>query len=160
MRSLQRLVLTSIGLLAVAACAPPVADTAADQAAFRDGTKAWVDAYNAGDADRIVALYTTDAVLMPPDVPLATGHEAIHQFLVANIASSKASGVTLVLGEESAGVSGDVGWHSGTYKVNGADGASMGTGKYLESWHKADGKWLIVRDIWNDDAPAAAPAKK
>src|SRR5258706_147823 len=111
MRSLQTLVLTTIGLLAMGACTPPVADTAADVAAFRDGTKTWIDAYYAGDADRIVALYTADAVLMPPDVPLATGHEAIHQFLVANIASSKASGVTLVLGEESGGVSGDLGWH-------------------------------------------------
>ena len=160
MRSLQTLVLTTIGLLAMGACTPPVADTAADVAAFRDGTKTWIDAYNAGDADRIVALYTADAVLMPPDVPLATGHEAIHQFLVANIASSKASGVTVVLGDESTDVSGDVGWHSGTYKVNGADGAALGTGKYLESWHKADGKWLIVRDIWNNDAPAAAPPRK
>lgn len=158
MRSLQRLILTTVGLLAVAACAPPVADTAADEAAFRDGTKAWVDAYNAGDADKIVALYTEDALVMPPDAPIAAGHEAIRQYLVANIASSMASGVTAVLGEESAGVSGDIGWHSGTYKVNGTDGATVGTGKYLESWHKANGKWLMVRDIWNNDAPAAPAA--
>jgi uncharacterized protein (TIGR02246 family) len=147
-------------LVVVAACTPPVADTAADAAALRDGTKAWVDAYNAGDADKIVALYTEDAVVMPPDAPLAAGHEAIRQCVTASIASSKASGVTIVLGEESAGVSADMGWHSGTYKVNGKDGGAVGTGKYLESWRKADGKWLIVRDIWNNDAPAAPPPKK
>lgn len=160
MSSIPRTVLTTIGLLAIAACTPPVADTSADAAVLRDGTKAWVDAYNAGDADSIVAMYAEDAVLMPPDAPLAKGHEAIRSFLAADIASFKANGVTLVLGEESTGVSGNTGWHSGTFKVNGAGGATVGTGKYLEIWRKTDGKWLMVHDIWNGDAPAVAPPTK
>jgi hypothetical protein len=26
-------------------------------------------------------------------------------------------------------------------------------GKYLAEWHKIDGEWLMVSDIWNNDAP-------
>jgi ketosteroid isomerase-like protein len=160
MRSLQNLALATIGLLAVAACAPPAGDAAADVATMSNGTKAWVDAYNAGDAGKIVALYADDAVLMPPDAPVASSHEAMRSFISANIADSKASGVTFVLGAESTGVSGNLGWHSGTFKGIGAGGATVGTGKYLEIWRKKDGKWLIVQDIWNNDAPAAAPPTK
>ena len=72
----------------------------------------------------------------------------------------EASGVTVMLGEESTGVTGSLGWHSGTFKINGSGGATVGTGKYLELWRKKDGKWLIVQDIWNNDAPAAAPPTK
>jgi len=41
-------------------------------------------------------------------------------------------------------------------------GTSVATGKYLEVWHQQkdnQGKsnWLILRDTWNTDAPAAAP---
>jgi hypothetical protein len=37
-------------------------------------------------------------------------------------------------------------------------GATVETGKWLETLHKADGKWLISHDIWNADAKAAAAA--
>jgi ketosteroid isomerase-like protein len=160
MTTRHRIGLVALGFFAVTACTPPAADTSADQAVMRDGTKAWVDAYNAGDADKIVALYAEAGVVMPPDAPAVAGHDALRRYLVADIASSKAAGLSFMLGEESAGVSGDLGWHSGTYKVNGAGGATVGTGKYLEVWRKAEGKWLIIRDVWNNDAPAAvAPTK-
>lgn len=160
MTLLNRAVLLTIGLLAVTACTPPSADTSADEAVMRAGTQAWADAYNAGDADKIVALYAEDGVVMPPDLALMVGHDALRNYLVADIADSKAGGVSLMLGEESTGVSGNLGWHSGSFKVNGAGGATISTGKYVEDWRKAEGKWLMIRDIWNNDAPAAAAPTK
>ena len=160
MTTSRRVALVAIGLLAVTACTPPAADTSRDEAVMRNGTKAWVDAYNAGEADKIVALYANDGVVMPPDMPAIAGHEALRTYLVADIASSRAAGLSFVLGEESSGVSGSLGWHSGSFKVNGAAGASVATGKYLEVWRKTEGKWPMIQDIWNSDAPAApAPAR-
>ena len=49
---------------------------------------------------------------------------------------------------------------SGTFKVNGAGGATVGTGKYLEVWRRAEGKWLMIRDVWNNDAPATVVTTK
>ncbi|MBS0387708.1 MAG: DUF4440 domain-containing protein, partial [Proteobacteria bacterium] len=152
--------LAAMGLLALAGCAQnagPV-DTSADMAAMHDATNAWVQAYNAGDADKIVALYADDAIMMPPDGTSLKGHEAMKQYLSTDMAASKAAGVTFALDADSGGVSGDLGWHSGFFHVAGANGASLATGKYVEVWHKADGKWLMIRDIWNNDAPAAAAA--
>ncbi|MDE2220361.1 MAG: SgcJ/EcaC family oxidoreductase [Gammaproteobacteria bacterium] len=143
------------GLLALAGCAQqatPV-DTSADVAAMHDATNAWVAAYNAGDADKIVALYADDAIMMPPDGTSLKGRDAMKQYLTADMAASKAAGVSFALDADTGGVSGELGWHSGTFHVAGANGASVGTGKYVEVWHRADGKWLMIRDIWNNDAP-------
>jgi len=152
--------LAAAGLLALAACAQNAApvDTSADEAAIRAATAAWVAAYNAGDADKIVALYADDAIMMPPDAPAAAGHEAMKKFLADDIAASKAAGASFALDADASGVSGDLAWHSGAFHVAGANGATLGTGKYAEVWHKSNGKWLMIRDVWNNDAPPAPPA--
>jgi ketosteroid isomerase-like protein len=158
MYAIKSALFLSFSLCLLAACAPKVADTTADVAALHAGTDAWVAAYTAGEVDKIVALYAEDAVMMPPDAPAAVGQAAMRAFLAADSAASKAAGVTLVLGDSASGVSGDLGWHSGTFKIANAAGETVGTGKYSEVWHKANGKWLMIRDIWNNDAAAAAPA--
>jgi hypothetical protein len=37
-------------------------------------------------------------------------------------------------------------------------GKVLDSGKYLSVSKRIGGKWLYVRDTWNSDAPAAAPA--
>ena len=111
-----------------------------------------------GDVDKIVAMYAEDAIMMPPDSTSLKGHEAMKAYLASNIAASKAGGFGFALDSDAGSVTGDSGWHSGTFHVTDAKGATAGTGKYVEVWHKADGKWLMLRDIWNND-PAAAPAR-
>src|SRR5262245_40485206 len=126
MRTAGRLVLvvgTAISVIACAPAAPPAADTAADEAALKATTVTWIDAYNAGDVEKIVALYAEDAVLMPPHVPVASGHAAMRAFLSADTAGAKAAGIKLVLGgSATAGVAGDTGWESGTWTVTNAAG--------------------------------------
>lgn len=155
-------VASAIALSACAPAAPPPADTTADMASIRAGSKAWADAYNAGDVDRIVALYAEDAVMMPPNVPAASGHAAMRAYLTTDVAAAKAGGVTMNLGESGIGVSGDLGWHSGTFAATTAAGTTVDSGKWVETWRKTNGEWRMIRDIWNSDAapaPAAAPAK-
>ena len=158
MFKLRGLVLVAAGLTVLAGCTAKTQDPAPIEAMIRAHTTAWVEAYNAGDADKIVKSYTADAVLMPPEAPGAVGPDAMKQFLVADMAASKAKGATFALDDDAIGVSGDLAWHSGKFHVNGPDGTSVGTGKYLEVWHQDKGNWLIIRDTWNTDAPAAAPA--
>ncbi len=128
-------------------------------ATIRANTAAWIKAYNAGNADAIVPLYAEDAVIMPPGAPLARGHAAIKQFLVKDIAGAQAAGVALVLtGKDDVGISGDLAWHSGTYSVTDKAGKTVDTGKYMDVSRKTGGKWHMIRDIWNSDAPPPAPA--
>ena len=159
MRRLKEAVLMAAGLAILAGCTAKAPDVAPIEAMIRTHTTGWVEAYNAGDVDKVAASYTPDAVVMPPDAPAATGTEAIKQYLATDMAASKAAGASFALDTDSIGVSGDLAWHSGTFHVNGPGGTSMATGKYLEVWHADNkGNWLIIRDTWNMDAPAAAPA--
>jgi uncharacterized protein (TIGR02246 family) len=142
-----------LALNACAPAAPPAADTAADEAALKAATLTWLEAYNTGDVEKIVALYEEDAVLMPPHAPVAKGKAAIRAFLTGDTAGAKAAGVKLVPGTSTAGVTGDTGWESGTYTVTNASGASVDSGSYLSVSHKSNGKWLYHRDTYNSDRP-------
>ena len=128
------------------------ADAAGEVKALHAVDQTWVKAYNAGDADTAASLYDENAILMPPGAPSAHGRAAIRTFLAADMASSAKAGVTFSLGAKpDGGVSGEMGWASGTYAVTDKSGKVIDTGKYLSVSKKAGGKWLYVRDTYNSD---------
>jgi uncharacterized protein (TIGR02246 family) len=153
------------GIVALAGTLAGVAQAAtpaeADEAAIRAQTSSWEKAYNGGDAKAVAAQYAEDALLMPPGSPGVSGKAAILEYFTKDIAGSKAGGVVFVLNPKTdVGVSGNMGWESGTYKVT-VKGAVVETGKFLSVSRKKDGKWHYIRDTWNADAaraPAPAPA--
>lgn len=150
----------ALGASLMSGCAsqpPAPVDTAADQTALKEITATWFRSYNAGDADTAAALYAEDAVLMPPHAPVARGRVAIRAFIAKDSADTKAAGLKLVNGEETAGVNGDWGWNSGSYTVQDGSGKSVDSGSYLSVSHKVSGKWLYVRDTYNSDQPLPAP---
>jgi ketosteroid isomerase-like protein len=144
--------------------AAPAAMAAEDPAKIvRAGTEAWVKAFNDNKPDAIVALYSDDAVVLPPGSPLVRGRAALQQFFTAATAGAKSAGVSFAFGDvNDVGVSRNLAWHSGTYFVKDKSGATVESGKYLEAWRKSGGKWRIVRDIWNADAapPGGSGAKQ
>jgi ketosteroid isomerase-like protein len=86
------------------------------------------------------------------------GRAAILEFFAKDVAGSKAAGAVFALNPKTdVGVSGNMGWESGTYKVT-VKGAVVETGKFLSVSRKKDGKWLYIRDTWNADAPPAPAA--
>ena len=93
--------------------------------------------------------------------PFAVGHAAIREFLAKDSAGARAAGLKLVEGPASAGVTGDLGWNSGSYTLQDASGMTVDSGSYLSASKKVNGKWVMIRDTWNSDRPlppAAAPA--
>ena len=114
-------------------------------------TEAWEAALNAGDVDGIVALYTSDARILPPDGDMASGSDAIR----AEFVQMTDAGLTGDLTSIEAVVSGDIGWDVGTYTLMAGDEVA-GTGKFIETFRRGDdGEWRITNDIWNSDMPAA-----
>jgi uncharacterized protein (TIGR02246 family) len=146
-------------LLLACGSAPPVADSAADQAALRAADSAWFTAVNAGDVDGVTALYAEDAVVNVPGAPPARGSAAIRGVLAKDIENASKGGVKLVPGPNvEVGVSGDLGWIWNTFTVTDKAGAIVDAGKYLTLAERKDGKWRIIRDIWNSDNSPAPPA--
>ncbi len=152
--------------LAVFSIESSAADSAKEMAALQAADQNWARAYNAGNADAVANLYDEQAVLLPPGAPGVNGRAAIKSFFVKDTSESQKAGVAFTLGPKPAGgVSGDMGWQSGTYAVKDKAGKVVETGKYLSVSMKKSGKWLYIRDTWNaDGAPvpveSAAPAKK
>jgi uncharacterized protein (TIGR02246 family) len=161
MRPLQKILWLAAGIVAFAGIAH--AASAPDEAGIRAQTTSWVKAYNAGDAAAVASLYADDALLLPPGAPGVKGRPAILAFFTKDIAGSKAAGVVFNVDPKTdVGVSGAMGWESGTYTVT-VKGAVVESGKFLSVSRKKDGKWLYLRDTWNADAapvPAPAPAAK
>ena len=150
----------AIAIFAVAGSMTGLAHAAAsaDEAAIRKQSMDWEKAYNGGDAKGVAALYTEDALLLPPGASVVKGRAAIQEFFTKDIASAKAAGVVFVVNPQTdVGVSGNMGWESGTYKVT-VKGAVIETGKFLSVSRKKGGKWLYLRDTWNAVAPVAAAA--
>jgi len=152
----------AVGLVALVGSmigfAHAAAPAGADETAIRAQTTSWVKAYNSGDAKAVAALYAEDAMLLPPGAPGARGRASILEFITKDIAGSKAAGAVFGVDPKTdVGVSGNMGWESGTYKVT-AKGAVVETGKFLSVYRKKDGKWLYIRDTWNADAPPAPAA--
>lgn len=134
------------------------ADAAREVAAIQAVDEVFVKAYNSGDVATVVAQYDDHAILQAPGTPEAVGKAAIRTFFAADIPESAKAGAKFVLNPgATGGVSGDLGWSSGTFKVTDKDGKVLDKGKYLSVSRKVNGKWLYIRDMWNSDAAPAAP---
>jgi uncharacterized protein (TIGR02246 family) len=135
-------------------------DVAADEAAIRAADSAWFSAHNAGDTDAVAALYADDAVISTPGAAPARGTAAVRDAIAKDVADMKAGGITLAASSTpDLGVSGDLGWIWNTFTVKDKSGATVDTGKYLTLLARRDGRWVIIRDIWNSDSPPTPPAQ-
>ena len=149
----------AVGMVALLSAMAGVVQAAAsaDELAIRTQTTNWGKAYNGGDAKAVAAQYAEDALLLPPGASGVSGRAAILAFFTKDIAGSKAAGAVFVINPKTdVGVSGDMGWESGAYKVT-VKGTVVETGKFLSVSRKKDGKWLYIRDTWNADAPPTPP---
>lgn len=139
----------SLALMSVAGCAPRSEDIPEDVIA------AWEKAYNNGDAAGVAAIYSEDAVLMPPNAPAMQGRAAIARYMQDGMAE----GPSLIsIKTDESFTRGDDGVRRGTYRVTTQEGQELEVGKYVELWKKNAGKWELRVDIWNADAPPPAPA--
>jgi len=135
---------------------PPGAGTigasAADLAAISRVHQDYVAAHNDADADRMVALFTDDAVLMPMDEPSLGGKKAIREHY-EEFFDQNSSAIDLSPVETR--VAGDWAFERIQVKVTLPDGAGKGRQadvKYL--WilqRQTDGAWKIARAIYNLD---------
>ncbi|MEN8375353.1 MAG: DUF4440 domain-containing protein [Gemmatimonadota bacterium] len=147
--------------LVSAACQPvdqaPSELTAADAEAIRAVDAAATEAGVAGDFDAFAALYTEDAILLPPNAPAVTGRSAIRDYW-ASVPPIVAFEIEV---EEIVG-RGDLAYVQGSYLLElappGAPEPIRDNGKFIEIRRRQpDGSWPLSRDIYNSNLPIAAP---
>jgi ketosteroid isomerase-like protein len=107
---------------------------AQDKATIQSLNDKFAQAFNAGDAAAVAALYTDDAVILPPGAEMMKGKNAIRAFW---------KGAAEQLGD---GAVREIGTF--TFRTKGAQPQDI-TGKYVVVWEKVGSDWRLATDIWN-----------
>lgn len=127
--------------------------TRADGETIRKTASDLSAAFTAKDVEAAVALFSPDAVFMPPNVPLLRGKDAIRTYFTKRFANGATN---LRLEPQDVGGSGPIAFQSGTYSltIERAGGApARDRGKYLFVSKLLNGKWLFEQTIWSSDLP-------
>lgn len=106
----------------------------------------------AGSVDRLVAIYTLDGQLMPPNHAVVNGQTDIAQYwqnlLSTGITHAKLTTIDLAF-------HGDIAIEEGAYTMHKEDFIAD-IGKYVVIWQRQGQHWKYHRDIWNSDWPVDA----
>jgi uncharacterized protein (TIGR02246 family) len=147
----------AFALLAVACSAPQPPAPSADEvrAAIEAQNRAFGDAFRAGDAAAVAALYTDDGEVLPPNAPIAAGREALAQFWGGVLATGVAGAVLTT--EEVTYAGGDSATEFGSAVLSAKDGSAADEAKYAVLWKQTAAGWRMHRDIWNSNRPAPEP---
>jgi uncharacterized protein (TIGR02246 family) len=131
-----------------------------DVAANKASLEAYVQAIRTEDWMAVAALYTEDAVLMPPNQPIVQGREAILTWLGAYPTLTEFN-LTITEIDGCGDLAYVVGTVSMTIAPEGAPEPIQDTGKFIEIRRKQeDGSWLIAVDMFNSDLPLPPPPEK
>ena len=122
-----------------------------DDSAVRAITKRFVEAYNRKDSAAASQVYTDDAKVLPPNMPMVSGKEAIQAFWKM----AMDMGVHLNLEAAELVVDGNTAYERGVATMTTQAGAAQpktSKGKYVTIMRRQpDRSWKLVLDIWNSD---------
>lgn len=116
-------------------------------AAIEAASDAFAEAFNAGDVEAVAAMYTEDAVVLPPGKEAIEGRAAIQADLAADLAAMEGMVLTFETNEVQAAHGHAL--EVGGYTIEGADGSHVDHGKFIAIWENTDDGWKMSRDIWN-----------
>ena len=132
----------------------PASLSPAEVAGIRSVDSVFTAAANAGDAEGVVATYSDDAALLPPNLPPQKGHDAIKAFWSGLL---DAYTVKFEVGSDTIEGRGDLAYNQGHYrfsavpKAKGAPGTAD-EGKFIEILKKQpDGSWKYVVDMYSSN---------
>ena len=129
----------------------PKPDMAKIKADIQAVENAWAAAQNAKDVNALMAMYADDAVSMPDGEPLLTGKAAIQKKQEADFAKP-AKYASVAFETVDVYAQGDVVTEVGKTMYKDAAGKTIGGGKYIAVFEKRDGKYLCIREIYNQDS--------
>lgn len=120
--------------------------------------RAFSEAVARGNAEAMAAVYTDDAVLLPPGSPPVQGREAIAEFFRGMLDATGLAAIDLETREVR--VDGATAYEVGRARLTfrSPESETTSTAKYVVVWKRTDRGWRWHVDIWNDDPPPGATA--
>ena len=125
-------------------------DMAALKAEIQALENTWATASNTKDAATIANFYVDDAISFDNNKPMVVGKAAIRKGIDEALAKRKPNEIVTY---ETLDVYGDdnIVTEVGKTTVKDAKGTVTYAGKYMAVWEKRKDKWLVIRDMTNDD---------
>ena len=129
--------------------------------ALKDNEAQWNNDFAAKDADKLVAHYAENAVLMSPGMPAVNGKAEIHKVFMEMVGDPALS-LQFQPSRIEVAQSGDMAFTQGSYQMTMTDPASKKVihdhGSYVTTYSKqADGSWKAVADIATSEVPPVPP---
>ena len=121
---------------------------------FKNSDAAYAKAFNAGDAAKISALYSKDAIFMMPETPPYKGTKGVRALAQAGI---DAGWRNMEFRKIKSGSDGDLAFNIGSFSMDQRSdgGTTKVRGKYLDVYRRQkDGSWKIIATMANRDKPA------
>jgi ketosteroid isomerase-like protein len=141
------------------ACAPAETHEHApelNQDSIKTQIQAMEDAFavasNAKNVDGVAVYYAADAQSMANNEPTRAGMDAIKAGIAKDMAMDT-SGSTVSFVTTGVWAAGNYATETGTSTRKDKEGKVTYTGKYITLFELRDGKYVAIRDMWNDDMP-------
>jgi ketosteroid isomerase-like protein len=138
------------------------ADRHTAEAELRALDEQWSATASRNDLEGTVAFYADNAVLLPPNAPIATDRKSIRESWAGLLGPN--TSVSWKWSKVEVAQSGELAYIYGSYKLTIGDSSGSGpvndTGKFLEVWKKQpNGRWKCIVDTYNSDLPFPTSAK-
>lgn len=111
---------------------------------------AYAAAVNAGDAEAAATAYATDAQSLADGEPTLVGRDAIKGGIQREIAADTTN-TSIAFETIDVWAAGNLAVETGKTTVKDSTGAVVYSGKYMALYELRDGKYILIRDIWNSD---------
>ncbi len=147
------------GMTLILLCVVCAASAGDDEGQIKAASKAWDEAFNAGDAKALAALYAPDAMMLPPNAEPVKGRKSIEEFWAGSIEGVKGKLEIQEALVPEVLVQGDLAYSLNRFTILDVDGEVVDRGKYVAIWKRGDGQWRIYRDILNTSLPKPKPAQ-
>ncbi|HKQ34784.1 MAG TPA: SgcJ/EcaC family oxidoreductase [Nitrospiraceae bacterium] len=133
--------------------------SASDIHQIKELTQGEVRAWLARDWAAFAVQYADECILYPPNAPAIQGKAAIRAW-IETFPPITGVTTTIVTMDGRGDLAYVVGTYTMTFIASSGEPPKKDIGKYVEIRRRqADGRWLLIVDIFNSDLPAMAPSK-
>ena len=119
---------------------------------INETNKLFMDAFSAGDAEKVAGFYTANCRFLPDNSDPVDGRANVQE-LLQSMMDGGVSSIELITCEVED--CGDTAVEVGRVVMRGGDDEILDDGKFIVIWKKEDDGWRLHRDIVNSSLPSS-----